>query len=693
MANSTADGSVVIDVDMNVSQAEKRLAKLRGNIKKTEQDIAKMTQARNEAEEKSLFQGAELDKEKAKLQEIKNQLAEIRALSKDKSISIESQQVYASQIPALKQELDEQRERVRGLQTEWNVTNRSIASYNSKIESSNQKLASMKTEAGILTQKIDELSKSQGLFKIAAEKSAESMSHLVSRVKGLISRVFVFSVITRALRSLVKLISNYIRSNDEASQAIAQLKGALLTLAQPIIEVIIPAFIKLVQIITKVVSAIAQFVSILFGKTISQSKDSAKAMYDEANAISGVGGAASDAAKELANFDEINKLSDSTSGGGGGGNEILPDFSSVMELPEWLEKLKAAMHFNIKDLFFDFEDLTPEDILAKVVAGLTTLTGALIGFALGGPGGAIIGTIVGATIGLVIANLLFDGDGHLSKEEIAKLVLPALFTLAGGVIGFTVGGPGGALIGLTVGAASSLILNNMIFDNDGVLSKVETALLLATVLGALVGGIIGFVAGGPGGALLGAFIGAGAVVVLTDMITKSGGEIDKNKFLNGLITVLGALLGGAIGFVVGGPAGALLGATIGLGITLAVQSIDTSGVRTALSNVDKDVAAGIFGKTKISPEISTHSIPALARGAVIPPNREFLAVLGDQKNGTNIETPLATMVQAFRQALSDMGYNGSSEAVLMLDRDVLGKVVYRLNKAEGNRIGVNLAGV
>ena len=32
MANSTADGSVVIDVNMDVSQAEKRLAKLRGDI-------------------------------------------------------------------------------------------------------------------------------------------------------------------------------------------------------------------------------------------------------------------------------------------------------------------------------------------------------------------------------------------------------------------------------------------------------------------------------------------------------------------------------------------------------------------------------------------------------------------------------------------------------------------------------------
>lgn len=68
-------------------------------------------------------------------------------------------------------------------------------------------------------------------------------------------------------------------------------------------------------------------------------------------------------------------------------------------------------------------------------------------------------------------------------------------------------------------------------------------------------------------------------------------------------------------------------------------------------------------------------------------------MLGDQKSGTNIETPLATMVQAFKQALVESGYGGSNEAVLVLDKDVLGKVVYRLNKAEGTRIGVNLSEV
>ena len=49
-------------------------------------------------------------------------------------------------------------------------------------------------------------------------------------------------------------------------------------------------------------------------------------------------------------------------------------------------------------------------------------------------------------------------------------------------------------------------------------------------------------------------------------------------------------------------------------------------------------------------------IPGLAKGKVIPPNRKFLAVLGDQTSGTNIEAPLATIKQAVREELT--GYGG-----------------------------------
>lgn len=51
------------------------------------------------------------------------------------------------------------------------------------------------------------------------------------------------------------------------------------------------------------------------------------------------------------------------------------------------------------------------------------------------------------------------------------------------------------------------------------------------------------------------------------------------------------------------------------------------------------------------PRVGT--IPELAKGAVIPPQSEFLAVLGDQKRGTNIEAPLSTIEQAVRNVVGE----------------------------------------
>ena len=101
---------------------------------------------------------------------------------------------------------------------------------------------------------------------------------------------------------------------------------------------------------------------------------------------------------------------------------------------------------------------------------------------------------------------------------------------------------------------------------------------------------------------------------------------------------------------------------------------------------------GTFGGQEIRP-FTIPNIPYLAQGAVIPPNREFLAVLGDQKQGTNIEAPLSTIEKAVENVLNRRGYGSQQTVILQLDREQLGKVVYELNKAETRRIGVNLAGV
>lgn len=92
-----------------------------------------------------------------------------------------------------------------------------------------------------------------------------------------------------------------------------------------------------------------------------------------------------------------------------------------------------------------------------------------------------------------------------------------------------------------------------------------------------------------------------------------------------------------------------------------------------------------------APKLPKLSIPRLATGAVIPPNREFLAVLGDQSQGTNIEAPLETIKQAFREALAESGGSGRQmNVVLQVGRRELARTVVELSREEQQRVGMRI---
>lgn len=72
--------------------------------------------------------------------------------------------------------------------------------------------------------------------------------------------------------------------------------------------------------------------------------------------------------------------------------------------------------------------------------------------------------------------------------------------------------------------------------------------------------------------------------------------------------------------------------------------------------------------------LTAPQIPYLATGAVIPPNAPFMAVLGDQKHGTNIEAPLSVIEDAVERALSkhqNTGGNGNYTFIGQINRRVL----------------------
>lgn len=85
-----------------------------------------------------------------------------------------------------------------------------------------------------------------------------------------------------------------------------------------------------------------------------------------------------------------------------------------------------------------------------------------------------------------------------------------------------------------------------------------------------------------------------------------------------------------------------------------------------------------------------NSVPYLASGAVIPPRSEFLAVLGDQKNGNNIEAPEALIRKIFREESGGQSNGGGNyRFVAQMNRRTIFDEIIEEAKLSQDRTGRN----
>ena len=92
-----------------------------------------------------------------------------------------------------------------------------------------------------------------------------------------------------------------------------------------------------------------------------------------------------------------------------------------------------------------------------------------------------------------------------------------------------------------------------------------------------------------------------------------------------------------------------------------------------------DWLPGIGGKSfgfSFKP-VTVPQIPYLAQGAVLPANRPFLAMVGDQRHGTNIEAPLSTIQEAVAAVMQDHTgiLTAGFEASVQVQREILEAVL------------------
>ena len=168
--------------------------------------------------------------------------------------------------------------------------------------------------------------------------------------------------------------------------------------------------------------------------------------------------------------------------------------------------------------------------------------------------------------------------------------------------------------------------------------------------------------------------------------------------IGSLNTLLNSSLGASIG---AGAAGAI---TQALNKVLGTMEASFKAAFTSFNRLIATLNTQSIGGTRLNlSTVTLPSIPRLAKGAVIPSNNEFLAVLGDQKQGTNIEAPLDTIVSAVTGALNQSGMNAGSIGAavrqslsglsLKVDKRELGYIAadsINENRRAAGQMGLNL---
>lgn len=687
-----ADGSVVIEAKIDDKKAQEKLTNLNQKIERIKSNLAESESNKNVIEsqlneskkaalsaEKSIEKYTEYLKESTaatggndplsaqwerRLEESKKELAEqdkiTQKLDAKYSSIVDKVAIQKAELNAAKEAAAEQQAKVAGVQFPESVLD-AEKRFRDVAEDAGQALENVSKSAAKITPGIKGAETETRKLSPAAEKAEKSFNKLAGRIKGLAKRVFIFTIITAALRKIREYMWSAIQTNTDAMAAVAKLKGALRTLAQPIVNIVIPAFTLLANVLTTVVNTAARLLSALFGTTLASSQKAAESLYDQQKAIDGVGSAAKKASKYLAPFDELNTMNgdSDSSGGASASGGIAPDFTSTVS-----SGLTA-----VATLF--------TGIALLALGAVLTFSGANIpiGIALMVAGALAVYGAVSENWGLIAETL----QGSLAV--IVTIVAGALLALGIILVMTSANIP----LGLGLMAAGAVGLATAIVPNWDVISKKmqgSVGTITAIVGGALLalGAVLLFTGAniplGIGLMVAGGVSLAAAIApnwsYITDKIKEAWQSI--KNFWNAYIAP-----------VFTSQWWANLGKTIMNGLISGVER----GINWVLGGVS-DMVNGITRILNKIPGVNIGRvnwgnvhIPRLAKGAVIPANREFLAVLGDQKHGTNIEAPADLIRQIVRDEIGNAA--GGTHVTIVLD-SVDGKKLFDAFVRENNAV-------
>lgn len=673
------DGSITFNTRIDNSEVAKDMKKVEREIDRSYKSIEKSRKAKMPLVEQSKDLSVQLDTAKKKLEQLKTEMSAVD-MAMAPGAGPDDYATASAARPGIQAELKTCEKEVAALQAEWDRLNDRIDAYDREIQQATAALDENKAKAA----KLAATMKSSGAKMSAAmDKAHASAQRFGRRLLEIGKSALIFSVISAGLRAIVSHTGKMLQTNKEYTAQLAQLKAALLSAFQPIYEFVLPGVLAVLRVLTAIVSVVASVLSFLTGGTLGQSANNAKALNEEAEAIGGVGSAAKEAEKSLASFDEINTLGPpeaEAAGGGGGAGGATADFSAF-DTAEYKAKI---------------------DELTVYLSGALLALGAILAFSgVNIPLG--LGLMAAGAIGL--ASVVKQNWGTMSNELKAAvngviLMLSTAFLAIGAVLAFSGASIPIGISLMLLGAAGLATVTALNWSSIPAALQGPTGEVVAMISTLLL--VLGLVLAFSGASIpLGiALIAAGAVGLVTvgalnwDAIqqklaqTWEGIKQWFNTHVKPKLTVQYwqekfSTISDALEMKIKdgvNAAIALVNKFIGWlneKMVLKWSDFSVGGVQV--------VEAGSFQLLNIP------KIPMLAQGAVLPANKPFLAMVGDQKNGTNVEAPLETIKQALAEVMAEYG-NGDVNVNISGDLAPFIRWLRVEIDREKRRVGESLAG-
>lgn len=307
-----ADGSVKIEVGLNIGKAEKDLAKLKEKINKAENELNSNSARKTELEKQIAQVGAQADEAKKKVIELKDQLNNTR--SREEKASIRAQ-------------LAEATEEQRILTRESDRLNDEYVKVSSNLEKGKASITEMKEQAGEMARQIEASRPGEAIAK-SLDNAKKSLTRFLKYAIGIRSVYILFQRLKGAIKSAVQEYAEYdkeLKYNlalmSATRKAIQVTNGAALASA---FNAILPIVQKIANWTLEAANNAAKFIAILSGKSsykravvntaeVAASLEEAEEdTEDTAEAADDVADGFKEVKKQVLGFDELNILDTET---------------------------------------------------------------------------------------------------------------------------------------------------------------------------------------------------------------------------------------------------------------------------------------------------------------------------------------------------------------------------------------------